>query len=586
MVAIEAAACLQACEQVGGRLHDLDDGHLPETLEGEACRRVTYEKYHNVADNIPVRLVDDALPIDLVDALYEATIEPAWGTYVSVDQVKDYYKNVRTRVSDMPDDMSVIKEQSTDSNATSAMSVDYTQQEVNQAVSESDIRKDECDDIENHCHSLATRAVAALLQHAATIKSTHTYCHYTRDEVNNIIKSRTIEASNHATTNNSAANSDFHSHEQVWKWAGVVGSCKDNNQTDESSHTNNNIHETDCSINNATINNHDNPTDSINNYLSSLDPNIHGVAVWALRSSVGAQVPYHIDYAEQVRYATNCLVVPVLAATLHCTRQSIVGGDLCLHPGGIHHYEKHGYKACKRAIDVNDTDIVQIAYKYNRLIIQSGDLPHWSTRVTDIEDGAFRVMVGFNVFMRDVGQFVQALPEHSPAFCTWVQDRRLSFSAKHKRISLRQIQEGPPAFRQALVQAKRARERAIFSKRQAALDEAIDVYWKALYDTQSSVGSCSNVESVVTVGELTQALLNNKSVLLLRNAEDTWPTALDVQIHLMRRCKQGKLRIEAASAVESDLTSLQTNEQSIPFHGEDENNIISPLSVVVRVDDK
>jgi hypothetical protein len=43
-----------------------------------------------------------------------------------------------------------------------------------------------------------------------------------------------------------------------------------------------------------------------NNPLWTTDDlqHVHGVAVWALAAQPGSQVPYHLDYAEQVRYAT------------------------------------------------------------------------------------------------------------------------------------------------------------------------------------------------------------------------------------------------------------------------------------------
>lgn len=187
---------------------------------------------------------------------------------------------------------------------------------------------------------------------------------------------------------------------------------------------------------------------------------IHGVAVWALAANVGSQVPYHLDYAEQVRYQSNCIVPPVLAGTLQCTPLPVQGGTFCIHTGGLQHYQQHGYKGIHTAHnhDKNnnflnldqDPQWIQIPYQFNRLTIASGHFPHFSTPIQSIatahdnttttstladylqyKDDSYRrrVILGFNVFLPDIGPLVQQAPEHSQAFRRKVALQRVVMAA-------------------------------------------------------------------------------------------------------------------------------------------------------------
>jgi hypothetical protein len=140
----------------------------------------------------------------------------------------------------------------------------------------------------------------------------------------------------------------------------------------------------------------------------------HGVAVWSLRSLQGAQVDYHLDYAEQIRYHTNIIVPPLLAGTLQCTKDKLEGGDFQVSLQGIPHYQTHGYKAKKQPIDENT--MISIPYRYNQMICHLGNLPHASTRIRAIHGTQERVIVGFNVFCHTAGPWVQRAPEHSDRF--------------------------------------------------------------------------------------------------------------------------------------------------------------------------
>ena len=211
---------------------------------------------------------------------------------------------------------------------------------------------------------------------------------------------------------------------------------------------------------------------------STLSTDAHGVAVWALSSSEGSEVRYHIDYAELLRYEHNITVPPLLAGTVHCTdfgstSCSLVhdggkdwkrednatgimdGGDFAVNLGGLCHYAMHGYKGIRSGDDcggwvnpfadsVNTpagcaasararksnskapyhdkrTGWVTIPYFYNRAIFHDGHLPHLSTPIKSISKDVggkkkSRVILGLNVFGHDVGPCVSKAPEHSNAF--------------------------------------------------------------------------------------------------------------------------------------------------------------------------
>jgi len=184
---------------------------------------------------------------------------------------------------------------------------------------------------------------------------------------------------------------------------------------------------------------------------------VHGVQVWALASGDGSSVPYHIDYAEYIRYTENVIVTPLHAGTIQCTPNSIYqhmkGGTFAVNVHGLAHYNKWGYKGKKmedvdlekrksggwedphvpferrtnnNVIDEEASGIViandgwvSIPYKFNQGILHTGNLPHLSSKIFDLDSersGARRVIIGFNVFCHDVGSRVKQTPEHSHTF--------------------------------------------------------------------------------------------------------------------------------------------------------------------------
>ena len=223
---------------------------------------------------------------------------------------------------------------------------------------------------------------------------------------------------------------------------------------------------------------------------------VHGVQIWALPAQIGSSVPYHIDYAEYIRYTQNVIVMPLYAGTVQCTPYEVKGGTFAVHLDGLKHYEVFGYKgALKRKQnengdenedgnndndnrmaewsgddddddDDNDDDNhtkdiqvkngwVSVPYQFNQGILHTGNLPHLSSKVLNVnvnehEQGK-RVIVGFNVFAHDVGPSVQQFPEHSDRFVKMVKLQR---TVTGMSLKLGKIRENK-ALTKLLVLAKR-----------------------------------------------------------------------------------------------------------------------------------
>ena len=226
-------------------------------------------------------------------------------------------------------------------------------------------------------------------------------------------------------------------------------------------------------------NNHHHNTSSIHDIIKDTIEQgdtkniIHGIGVWSLSSSTSQNVPYHIDYAEYIRYKYNIVVPPLYAGTVQCTRQYcqcgrkaleknvsnqnntlfMKGGDFALNLNGWDHYELYGYKGCKNNKDImgglnhviknegkinidSETQWVTIPYQFNQGIIHTGHLPHLSTTIDEFyprhtclssnmqktrRHSMKRVIMGFNIFAKDVGPLVSKVPEHSESFRRWVK---------------------------------------------------------------------------------------------------------------------------------------------------------------------
>jgi hypothetical protein len=264
--------------------------------------------------------------------------------------------------------------------------------------------------------------------------------------------------------------------------------------------------------------------------VSALARSLHGVAVWALSSTANSSVTYHVDYAEQVRYRHNVVVLPHLAGTLHCSPvERMIGGDLKVYDS-FQHYERHGYKACKEKLpEVSDDSSLlhNISYRFNRLVIMAGHLPHSSTLIQEIHPpDCRRVIVGFNVFGHDIGSIVQSAPEHSATWKRQVKLMRLQQRQGHKRIpiSIGSIPHLSPAIRKLLVLAKRRRVQ----------DE-----WRHEYlsgHLKEALHASESMSERITENELVQLILSRS---MSTSTTSGWPTEGDVQLFLREHWSPG-----------------------------------------------
>jgi hypothetical protein len=306
-------------------------------------------------------------------------------------------------------------------------------------------------------------------------------------------------------------------------------------------------------------------------------PQVHGVAVWALRARVGSQVPYHLDYAEQIRYESNRIVPPLLAGTLQCTRSPIVGGDFQISLQGIPHYLQHGYKARKQEITVGttekeekdngndnddddntttDTTMISIPYQYNQLTCHLGNLPHASGRVDEIVDKTqLRVIVGFNVFDHSVGPMVEQAPEHSDRFRRQIQTQKLAL----QKLSLQSIQKNKPLAK-LLVWAKREKVKDDFRLQQEEwareIPKRLPAQVQDLMDTTTISSSSSS--------------------------------PIDLQVFLHQQVWKGNYRILRSIGTNSSSSSSSTSEEqqhndattTTTTTNNNKKDLLSPLAII------
>jgi len=289
----------------------------------------------------------------------------------------------------------------------------------------------------------------------------------------------------------------------------------------------------------------------------------HGVAVWALSSSPGQAVSYHVDYAELLRYEYNVTVPPLWAGTVQCSalwndrhgcqdesdEQCMRGGEFCVNLRGLAHYSEHGYKGNLSGdsaggwrrpdpkaggVDVNEeSQWVTIPYAFNRGIVHHGDLPHMSVPINGIgADGnspVSRVIVGFNVFGHDVGVRIAKAPEHSTSFRRKVRFYRSTINASTKEnngaggktrpsgMDLTQIRKNK-GLTKLLVLAKREKVKMELRREQEELTRKI---WHRLLSHQGKDSSLLRVADIVAeFGRPND------------NVDRMWPKSVDVHVHL------------------------------------------------------
>ena len=198
-------------------------------------------------------------------------------------------------------------------------------------------------------------------------------------------------------------------------------------------------------------------------------------------------------------------------------------------------------------LDTIQTDLgwVKVPYQFNRLTLQSGHLPHLSTRIESLDSGvgasSKRVILGFNAFFDDIGPLVQRAPEHSKAFRRKVALQRLGLPSsmrqnkqsnpdnnhgKRSGLSLSSVRANP-SLAKLLVLAKRHKVKGEFRRRQADLDGAIQ-------EALSNDKECDDVSKSCSVRNLMNKLGRN---------DGQYPSPTDVQVHLHHGHLQGKYNI-------------------------------------------
>jgi hypothetical protein len=252
-----------------------------------------------------------------------------------------------------------------------------------------------------------------------------------------------------------------------------------------------------------------------------------------------------MDYAEQLRYERNWIVPPVWGGILQCTPSVMEGGDYYVYlptPGdgdgyeaSVDHYATHGYKAKREQpslLDEPNATRITIPYRCNRLIAQAGYLPHGSTQLTSLAPVAARIVVGLNIFLNDAGPFVQARPEHSPAFDAWVAALRQSRAQQGRRVDLHKLLKANPKVARRLLQAQRKKE-----------------FVQALEVLKQSVLEAVRIAEPdgVTVQDLQDALART---------DGRYPSADDIAVYLSHHTGSGLLY--RAVLNDSDGTAMAT----------------------------
>lgn len=333
---------------------------------------------------------------------------------------------------------------------------------------------------------------------------------------------------------------------------------------------------------------------STNEPGSRLLQHAHGVAVWALASDEGSQVPYHIDYAEQLRYEYNIIVPPLWGGTLHCTPIESVstaaannnystmrGGHYCVHTGGLTHYNRYGYKGLKqKKMAMNETDDeidwknvmategtvlietipnkivrnphkdhwIDVPFLFNRMILASGHLPHLSTPIESLpqfppnhqsQRRLRRVIVGFNVFRHDIGPFVQLAPEHSPAFRRRILMHRMlrrqpAVSPKPTGTAF----STPSSSRSTVLSLEDIKSKPWLSKCliRAKRLKMREEFLRLRNEMDEQIDRLLQETGIQPIQHLMDRWANS-------GIHGSWPNAIDLYAHIQLRCREGRWKL-------------------------------------------
>ena len=277
------------------------------------------------------------------------------------------------------------------------------------------------------------------------------------------------------------------------------------------------------------------------------DDRIHGVQLWALPATRGSSVPYHIDYAEYIRYTENVIVTPLYAGTVQCTPHPISGGTFAVNLGGLTHYQEYGYKGGlkddgDRMAGWEDNNAekvvvkdgwVSIPYKFNQGVMHNGTLPHLSGPIIDMEEGK-RVIVGFNAFGH-VGEFVRKCPDHSDKFRRMVKLHRSMRNVKGRSIStgikIEDVKKNK-ALTKLLVLAKRQKEKDQWKETRKGMTRWILEQCHVMKHEEDTDKNTKNPGMAVS------DLLSH-----WKGENNKQPTKEDLHIQIHRMVKEGNLQL-------------------------------------------
>ena len=515
-------------------LRPCHDGHTPEGLTvdntpadsdslrgrndpSSSCQRIHYDTL--TEESIPIiHVTDHAVNPNLCQAWYDAmsrdaTTETApnntagksngrnnksWGTYVTLSEIYDYWEQQQQKTYEQRNEENDSEQRPEDAAVAAAATRKATTTPTNTHTATTGPSQQE------YRHGLAVAVAARLVQQAWNLES------------DSSSPTRSYTTVTKATTATLDTTTSLPTIDATVSAATTIVTTEYNNNEDS-----------DTATSDTTI-------PPMPDWWRRR--NAHGVAVWALISSQGMAVPYHMDYAEQVRYASNIIATPLWGGILHCTpsscssssqneegnAESIEGGDYFVYlqspESSWEHYQRHGYKSQLR--NPNEENRITIPYRTNRLIAQAGYLPHGSTAVTALMTGVKgRVVVGLNVFGADVGRIVQALPEHSPQFNAWVS--RLRQDRRGQSVALRTLVQRRPKIARRLLQQK---SKADYQR--AAQQLAIDVEQALLLSFRQSDSNIKQYDGL-TISELQSKFARH---------DGRYPSPTDVWVYIEHRC--------------------------------------------------
>jgi len=485
-------------ERYNGKLRQFHDGHIPEMFREASSSKpseLIYYPKQSVRKSF-LKIHRNALPTNLTHAIYQSTItevdtsassktlssppsEEPWGTYVTFQEARKHLEQCRYH--------HVCQQQSKDYIAGDERCCIAVTGMIKKAN-----KKDK--EVEAYRKELAIAAIAHFLlerldQHPLPLCYT--------------------------TNNNDKKDSDNHDDNEELEKKPFLTSEKE-------------------ILSQPSTSTFDNLEEGAEEGSIPLRP--HGVGVWVLSSGYKTHVPYHVDYAEWIRYRHNVVALPLYAGTVQCTEAHVIGGEFAAQlwdntDGSMDPYLNVGYKGRKigahmggwtppialsktgscriqseredlkrkdtaqpasTAMDGEKEDLmaypdengwVTIPYRFNQGILHSGHSPHLSGVMEGCKsDGGEdletkRVILGLNVFGTDVGEMVRSVPEHSRVFRAKVTEaknarRKIRYYGGNSLHSFKAI-AGNSKLRRALVLAKREKVKKDWQKCQSMMTQWI-----------------------------------------------------------------------------------------------------------------